>query len=86
MSQALINAAMRACATLDGVIESMYEDEGLSTNDAGSMVLGELLETYSSLSDVLSTELGLDARQLVRDVAAVEIETWRVILRAKGLM
>jgi hypothetical protein len=86
MSQALINAAMRVCATLDSAIEAMYEDESLLKNDGASETLGELLDAYTVLSGALSAELGGDARQLVRDVAAAEIEAWRAILRAKELM
>jgi hypothetical protein len=86
MSQAVIDAAMRACATLDSVIESLFEDDGHA--GAGTMpeIRADLCEAYNSLTDALSAELGLDTRQLLRDVAAADIETWRAILRAKGIM
>jgi len=86
MSQAVLNAAMQACATLDGVIESLFEDEDLASNGAATEIRAELCEAYSGLADVLTAEVGVDVRQLVRDVAAADIEAWRAILRARGLM
>jgi len=86
MSQAVIDAALQACSTLDSVIEALFEEGGLPDAATIPELRAELCEAYNGLTDTLSAELGLDARQLVRDVAVADIETWRAILRAKGLM
>jgi hypothetical protein len=82
MSDSLIKAAVRACVTLSNAIESICEDEQLSQNLIISDLRFELNESFSALTDQLSTELKLDARKLVRDLIVADLESARAMLRA----
>jgi hypothetical protein len=83
MSQALINAAVRACATLNDLIESLNENECLEGYDGAQEVRSDACEAYGILIEALSVELGTNAHQMIQEMAVAEVEAMRVILTAQ---
>lgn len=83
MSQNLIAAAVRAGIVLSDVIDAMIEDEQLSKDPDAMGLRAELCGAYATLVEAISCELDLDARELLRTIAASELETARAILTAQ---
>ncbi|WP_295993464.1 hypothetical protein [Rugamonas sp.] len=86
MSAPLVNAAVRACITLSSAIESANEARS-GGHDLALEIVSELqsdlLEAYNLLTNQLSIELDLDARQLVRDLIVADVESSRAIIFAQ---
>lgn len=82
----LTHAAVQACVTLNGVIDALFEDENLQSNDSIAELRSELCETYAGLCAVLSREFGTDAHVEIQRYIGAEIGATRAILRAKGVV
>lgn len=85
MNEALIKAAVRACITLSSAIEATLEGQG-SAQEIVHEVRSDLVEAYNLLTNQLAIDLNLDARKLVRDVIAADLESARAVLRAQGVL
>jgi hypothetical protein len=89
MSAPLITAALHACVTLSNAIEATLEAK-FDGNDLGQEIISEvqsdLVEAYNLLTTQLSIDLKLDARKLVQDLIVADLESWRAVLRAQGVL
>lgn len=86
MSAPLVETVIRACITLSGAIDSTIEAKSCEHAiplDIVSENQSDMVAVYNMLTDQLSIDLNLDARQLVRDLIAADLEASRAILFAQ---
>jgi hypothetical protein len=86
MSAELVDAALRACITLSSAIEATIEAKSGGDALAQEIIVEvqvDLVEAYNLLTDQLTIDLHLDARQLVRDLIVADLESSRAILTAQ---
>jgi len=87
MSEALIEAAIKAAGRINDLLETIFENDDSPDDADGTWeIRGDLCAAYATLVEALSVELGANAHQLIQDAAIAEMETLSVILRAKGVM
>lgn len=87
MNAPLITAALRACVTLSSAIEATIESTAGHQHELAQEIVHEvqsdLVEAYNLLTDQLSINLNLDARKLIQDLIAADLESSRAILTAQ---
>ena len=82
--ETLTHAAVQACVTLNGVIDSLFDDDDPVSIDNIAEIRSELCSAYAGLCAVLSREFKVNAHAEIQKYMSAEIDTMRAMIKARG--